>query len=63
MWLNRELAKGTEGNPLVIDNAEMMKAQSIVNVRDTVDSSRWGEEEYVSAKARRGAASGKRSPV
>jgi len=35
--LNRELAKGAEGNPLVIDNADMLKAQSIARIKETVD--------------------------
>lgn len=30
--INRELAKGASGNPLIVDNAEMLKAQSIERI-------------------------------
>lgn len=30
--INRELAKGAAGNPLIVDNAEMLKAQSIARI-------------------------------
>jgi hypothetical protein len=30
--INRELAKGASGNPLIVDNAEMLKAQSIARI-------------------------------
>ncbi|MFN4273944.1 MAG: hypothetical protein ACK4F5_14135 [Aliihoeflea sp.] len=30
--INRELAKGSAGNPLIVDNAEMLKAQSIARI-------------------------------
>jgi hypothetical protein len=35
--LNRELAKGAEGNSLIVDNAELLKAQSIARIKETVD--------------------------
>lgn len=35
--LNRELAKGAAGNPLIIGNAEMLKAQSIARIGETID--------------------------
>ncbi|MBS9721506.1 hypothetical protein JYU29_12510 [Tianweitania sp. BSSL-BM11] len=35
--LNRELAKGPEGNSLIVDNAELLKAQSIARVMETVE--------------------------
>ena len=36
--LNRELANGSEGNPLIVDNAEMLKAQSIARVEETIET-------------------------
>lgn len=30
--INRELAKGASGNPLIVDNAEMLKAQSFARI-------------------------------
>ncbi len=35
--LNRELAKGAEGNPLIVDNAEILKAQSVSRIMATVE--------------------------
>lgn len=36
--LNRELAKGADANPLIVDNAEILKEQSILRFNRTVES-------------------------
>ncbi len=38
VMLNRELAKGSEANPLVANNSELLKAQSLARIQETIDA-------------------------